>query len=243
MRDISKLGIDTYNTYVGYLAIDAFQYCTQVNPKYKQWYETLGDDAVIELTMYALATQLPELSMIYSYIFNFFFVENVIYDKASESFLVFKVNDSGVENGDLTEENITKVGYITGDVFSEICDILLQIAHSDSSDRTDFSKIKSEKSRKFMLELMRRKQAAKEASGAKKSDENMAIGNVVSAVCAKSQTLGYHNIWDITIYQLWDSFNRLVINDHYEINKTSISVWGDEKKQFDPSTWYKKLKN
>ena len=36
-----------------------------------------------------------------------------------------------------------------------------------------------------------------------------------------------------------DAFNRLQRNTMYDIDSTRVSVWGDEKKTFDVSLWYK----
>ena len=41
------------------------------------------------------------------------------------------------------------------------------------------------------------------------------------------------------MFQLLDAFNRMQMNSMYEIESTRVSVWGDEKKTFDASLWYK----
>ena len=46
---------------------------------------------------------------------------------------------------------------------------------------------------------------------------------------------------NITVYQLIDSFQRTVVNKKFEMAAHSVSVWGDEKKQFDDSLWYKNI--
>ena len=43
----------------------------------------------------------------------------------------------------------------------------------------------------------------------------------------------------MTVFQLYDSFNRLQQNKMYDIDSTRVSVWGDEKKTFDFGLWYK----
>ena len=72
-----------------------------------------------------------------------------------------------------------------------------------------------------------------------KLDKNMTIPNIISALSNKHPSLNYTNIWDLTIFQLLDSFNRIQANSVYEIDSTRVSVWGDEKKTFDASLWYK----
>ena len=49
------------------------------------------------------------------------------------------------------------------------------------------------------------------------------------------------NIYDLTIYQLWDSYIRLINNNIYDIQSTNMAVWGN--KDFDISSWTKKIDN
>ena len=78
---------------------------------------------------------------------------------------------------------------------------------------------------------------------AKKSDPNLSLPNIISAVSNTHPTINPLNVWNLTVFQLLDSFTRLQSNKIYDINATSVSVWGDEKKQFDFSLWYKKNDN
>ena len=56
-----------------------------------------------------------------------------------------------------------------------------------------------------------------------------------------SLNLNWINIWDITVYQLYDTFERLTINDQYESSKLSVSVWGDKEKKFRFGVWHNNI--
>ena len=75
------------------------------------------------------------------------------------------------------------------------------------------------------------------------TDENMELGNIISAVANKGNGLNILNIWDITIFQLWDCFMRLSNNNIYDIQSMSVAAWGNKDKYFDFTSWYKRIYN
>ena len=49
------------------------------------------------------------------------------------------------------------------------------------------------------------------------------------------------NIWDLTIFQLWDCFSRLSNNSIYDIQSMSVAAWGDKDNHFDPTAWFQTI--
>lgn len=76
-----------------------------------------------------------------------------------------------------------------------------------------------------------------------KADKNMELGNIISAVANKSQSLNILNIWDLTVYQVWDCFQRLSNNNIYNIQSMSVAAWGNKDNQFDAASWFKRTDN
>ena len=74
-----------------------------------------------------------------------------------------------------------------------------------------------------------------------KPDKNMELGNIISAISNKSQSLNILNIWELTVFQLWDCFSRLSNNSIYDIQSMSVATWGDKDKQFDATAWFKRI--
>ena len=72
-------------------------------------------------------------------------------------------------------------------------------------------------------------------------DKNMELGNIISAVANKSHSLHIMNIWDLTIFQLWDCFSRLSNNSIYDIQSMSVAAWGDKDNHFDPTAWFQTI--
>lgn len=81
--------------------------------------------------------------------------------------------------------------------------------------------------------------AKKKEKEEKKADKDLTIPNIISSVSNKHPSYNHTNIWDITIFQLLDSFNKLRLNTIYDIQALRVSVWGDEKKTFDSTLWHK----
>ena len=80
-----------------------------------------------------------------------------------------------------------------------------------------------------------------EKAKATKTDKNMELGNIISAVANKSHSLNILNIWNITIFQLWDSFSRQTNNNIYDINSMNVAAWGNKDNHFDANAWFKRI--
>lgn len=153
------------------------------------------------------------------------FVENVNYNSDFDCFVL--IDDDEV------------VGYITKENYLEVCSIILQMNRIDSKDIIDLSKVKNKKGLARILRMQKLKQQAQKTS--KTSNPDMELGNIISAVCAMHNSLNYKNIWDLTIYQLWDTFDRLQNQTIYNSNLFSVSVWGDKEKKFKFNDWFKNI--
>lgn len=69
----------------------------------------------------------------------------------------------------------------------------------------------------------------------------MELGNIISAVANKSQSLNILNIWDLTIYQLWDCFSRISNNNLYAIQSMQAAAWGNKDNSFDAAAWFERI--
>lgn len=87
------------------------------------------------------------------------------------------------------------------------------------------------------------KKGREEKAKQTKADKNMELGNIISAIANKSQSLNILNIWDLTIFQLWDCFSRLSNNNMYDIQSMSVAAWGDKDNHFDATAWFKRIDN
>lgn len=208
-------------------------YTDILGDQYKEYWDNLNDHAKDEMTVYSIIESIEAIKDIYLEILNFFFIEKVIYH---DGYFI-------IVNPDIPEESLTKddvIGFINSNSFITVIEILQQICcifEKDSESKEEI-KFKNEFTRKMYEKMQKAKQEQK-ARKAKEASKDLSLPNIISAVSNMHPSINPINIWDMTVYQLCDSFNRLQVNKIYEINRTTVAVWGDEKKTFDSSLWYK----
>lgn len=128
-------------------------------------------------------------------------------------------------------------GLITPDNFEEIRVILQQICCLyDETKKTKNLRFKNNVAKSFMEKYKKRK---KNSRRIKKIDLNYVLPNIISSVASIHPLLNFNNIWDLTIFQLYDIFYRIKSDKDYQIESTHVSVWGDEKNIFDSTLWHR----
>ena len=222
LRDISSIGINTYQYYLGILMMDVNTYfhMNEMDEEYSQ----LSDEEKSSLNIFDLLTSNGNLTSLFQTALNFFIKEDVIYSDEYKAFLI------------QNENNV--IGVISKEIYPQILDIICQRNCIKSNQEEDLSKIKSKKALEIMKKLQKgRAEKAKNT----KADKNMELGNIISAVANKSQSLNILNIWDLTVYQLWDCFSRLSNNSIYDIQSMSVAAWGNKDNYFDATAWFKRI--
>ena len=221
LRDISAIGIHTYHSYLSYLLMEPKTYFSMTEQT--ELYEQLTEEENCRLTMFDLLPLNGQLAAALEQAFNFFIQENVSYSPEHQCFLIRK--------------DAVNIGSITAENHSLICDIICQQNSINYHPAADPSKAKGKKTLEIMQKLQ---QGREQKSHASKADQNMELGNIISAVAGRSQSLNILNIWDLTVFQLWDCFSRLTSNSIYDIQSMSVAAWGDKDHHFDATAWFKK---
>ena len=214
LRDISAIGYNTYQYYLSIIQMD-----------FKDLSFITGQKAPINPPdIFDLFLTDNSFTSLMQTILNFFLEEDVSYSDIHKAFLLQKNN---VISGMITKDNYPQVR-------EAIClrNCICQ------RQEADLSKAKSKKALEIMKKLQKgRVQKAKQ----NKTDHNMELGNIISAVANKSPSLNILNIWDLTIYQIWDCFSRISNNSIYDIQSMSVAAWGDNDNPFDASAWFKRV--
>ena len=227
LREIWELGYNTYQLYLNVLIMTPQTYCTNINPNLNDWFNNLSHEENLKMTLFDLCLYDDNLTMLFQQIYNFFFVENVIWDDTYKMFMIQKdVNDTN-----------SIIGVINSDTWENINDIICQLNNVDIKENT--SEIKSKKAKSIMEKILRGRKKMSE----KKTNKNYALDNIVSSVANRHPSLNMLNIWDLTVSQFWDAFKRTLNNNIYDLSSTSVSVWGDENHQFDSEGWFSRIEN
>lgn len=178
--------------------------------------------------MFDIITENINLQEMYSEMFSFFMVEDVVWSDRDNLFVTY--------NKKYPSEEIVPVGIIHRNVYSELCDIILQRCGISNDIQTDISAVKNRRSREIMKKLNAgRKSAAK----GKNTDRDMELPNLITAIAVKSNSLNFANIWDLTVCQFYEHLRREQINVYFDIQKMSVAAYGNEKKTFTGNEWIK----
>lgn len=224
LRSISSIGgYDTYQYYLSILLLDLKTYLNMIDKP--EQYNLMSNQDKLKFNIFDLIPNEQFCSLLQD-ILNFFIKEDVIYSQKNKFYIV--------------KDNEQIVGVITRDNYNIICDLICQRNCIKSNQEEDLSKIKSKKALEILKKL---KKGRAEKEKISKADKNMELGNIISAVANKSQSLNILNIWDLTIFQIWDCFARLNNNNIYDIQSMSVAAWGDRDNHFDATAWYKRIEN
>lgn len=222
--DISSIGYDTYQFYLTILLMDFKTYLTMTGQS--NLYDMFSEEEKSQINIFDLLIANERSRSMLQDILNFFISEDVTYSHEHNCFVV---QDSG-----------THIGTITKEIYPQLCDLICQRNYIKSNQKEDLSQIKSKKA----LEIMKKLQKGRsEKEKQTKADKNMELGNIISAVANKSQSLNIINIWDLTVFQLWDCFSRLSNNSIYNIQSMSVAAWGNKDNYFDAASWFRRIDN
>lgn len=227
----NDMSFEKFNFFQVFLKMTPEKYYGSISLNNPLW-DSLSEDAKDDMTMYSVILQDEKARDIFLDIFNFFFLEKVIF---TEGFFILLKND--VE--DIEKINPDDIrGVVKETSFLQILNIIQQILgiNDPEDEPLENLKFKNEKARKNYLKILK---GQKEKRAAAKNDINLSIPNIISSVASRHPSVNLINIWDYTVFQLLDSFNRLQANAYYDIDASRVSTWGDEKKTFDATLWYK----
>lgn len=181
--------------------------------------------------------------------------------------MIFKNDDLVVLNDNIVAIDFIKLGIVTLDNKGDIVDVNdeklgklsedeIKIVHRDNFD--DIIKIVklqnyleqpnevaeetlvADEEAKKLLEHMKKMRKKVEEKKKQQSDdeEEIDISDIISAVSSKSHSINKFNIWDFTIYQLYDEYARLELIDNYDF---SIKAMIAGAKDIDLKHWSSKL--
>lgn len=232
LREISELSFDRFSLYETFLKITPEIYYTKMCDEDKKVYwKSLKEDIQDNMTMYDLVLKDDTVRELYTELFNFFFEEFVVF---KEGFFIILNQEVDLKE-EITPELLR--GIINNVTFKQVLELIQQICYIyEEEEATDELKFKNNAARKIYEKLLK---GQKEKKAKKKADVNLSIPNIISAVSNSHQAINPVNVWDLTMFQLLDSFNRLQLNKVYDIDARRVSVWGDEKKTFNIALWYK----
>lgn len=222
LKDISSIGINTYQYYLTILLMDPKTYFNIIGRQ--EQFESLSEQDKAQINIFDLLTIDDDSIDLLQTVLNFFIKEDVVYSMKHKKFFVHKDNEV--------------IGMIAKETYPQVCDLICRRNYIKSNQDENLLKVKNQKA----LEIMKKLQKGKSKKAKQtKTDKNMELGNIISAVANKSQSLNILNIWDLTVYQVWDCFSRLSNNNLYHIQSMSVAAWGNKDHSFDAAAWFRRI--
>lgn len=121
---------------------------------------------------------------------------------------------------------INNKNIINKDNWSDICKIIQMQNCVKKIEKEEYNPA-NERAKKFIEKLNKMKQELPKI----KSD--ITLSSMISGVAWKAQNININNIWDLTIYQLYDALNRLNLIDDYQFTFTGIYTGTVDGKKID----------
>ena len=210
LRQVAALGYETYNAYLSLLSLHAEQLFAASG---------LPDPGGANAFHTLIGNQ--ELRALLCAAFSFFLVEDAVFSQAHSALLCMA---EGHPVGIIHEAN-----------YEDVCDCILQRNHVDSA-QPNRKQFRNDKAREIYEKLQRAKKKSPQQAKEKQADAS--LPNLISALCVQHNSINMCNVWDLTVYQLYDQFLRQSYLNQVNIHAMNYAGWGGE---FDPNDWYKKL--
>ena len=262
---ILMLDIDTYYKWME-KEDDYFRYYSQEQKQkvldVKKQYEELDTEEKLSVSFYDLLMYDELLICSFIEAFDFFFEEEVDFvvngneiTDAQFSFITYNKIDTPqkikLKNGNeysTIKTNRELVGVINRSNFKDVVDIILQrnsVQREEEITAEDLTKVKNKNKVMQLMEKMKKGQKQLDKTREKKREEkgmasDTELANIISCVAAKNHNgINMINIWDMTIYNLYEQFKLIRENNIHDAETLSVFVWGDKSNKFDIDAWFK----
>lgn len=143
-----------------------------------------------------------------------------------DEFGMMQVNGEKLES--ISEDNIK---LIHRDNFDKIVEVIkMQNYLMKMDDRTDdeFDNPANEETRLLAEQIKKNRERVKAKKKLQNEDVDIDISDIISAVCSKSNSINKINVWDFTLYQVYDEYARLELIDNYDFSIKAMMA-GAEK--------------
>jgi hypothetical protein len=234
LRDIcpySGIGYKKYNLYLSFLSWEKERLL-----KYDQLMQYRGASKLNreQFRVFDIATLLKQTRELCRGALSFFIVENIVWDEANRRFAIY-VNDE--EN----EDRQIVIGEINRENFDDVRRIILQSNFIGLDKDNSPLKHSSEKSKELWEKAQKYLEEQAKSSNEKEEKSEYHIGNIISKLCAAHPSYNLLNIFNLTIFQLYDSFFQFGYLRSSDLNEKIFSNHGGDNFKFED--WLKPILN
>lgn len=218
IKDISDIGYDMYMGYIAFITMSVDDFIKEQinNPIYMDLY-----------------TQRHSLNSLY---FHIMYSLNDSYREMFEKVLSFLIGDSDIEISVEVDSNrvLCKISssedvkLIDSDIFDEIIFLVKLYNGMASISDEDGSNPYDERARAMAEKMKRNRERVEKIKAQEKDEKPRGLHDIISAVTVMSPSVNKFNVSDLTLFQLYDEFNRIYTIESYEMSKTAMFFGGSE---------------
>ena len=225
LKPTSGIGYRAYNLYLNILSWDKEHLL-----KYDQLMQYRGASRLDRkcFNTFDVATLLPQTRELCRGVLSFFMVEELVWDERGRRYLAIA-----------PDEESTAIGEINRDNFDEVRQLMLQFNFVGlDKDETPVATHTSDKAK----ELWEKTQGflKEQAEAAKRDDKpEYHLSNIISKICSIHPSYNLLNIFDLTVFQLYDAFFQIGYMRSADLSEQIFSNHGGERFKFED--WLKPI--
>lgn len=129
---------------------------------------------------------------------------------------------------DISEENIKLIHRENFDSIIEVIKLQNYLMKTEDMVDDEFKNPANEETRLLAEQIKKNREKVKAKKKAQDEDVDIDISDIISAVCSKSNSINKINVWDFTLYQVYDEYARLELIDNYDFSIKAMMA-GAEK--------------
>lgn len=221
LKPTEGVGYKTYGYYLSLVSWDKEDFVSALSIKKESTLKKIME--ADEITVFDAFTIIPETIETLQKAMSFFMTEKIEWSKKDKCFYTFYNDDV--------------VGRVDRENYGELQEAILQLNYINLSKRTrPITNHTTAKSK----ELWEKAQQYLKQEGKKQvEDKKMNLGNIISKLCVAGAGYNLLNIYNLTIFQLYDQFFQYGYMRAMKLNDMVFSNHGGKK--FDLQAWLKPI--
>lgn len=225
LKPTSGIGIWTYNLYLNLLVWEKDEILNFLKVSSGKALKAL-EQSKEKLSAFDMMTLIDAARELLLQAMAFFMDEDLEWDVRKREFIA-KAAGTGEEVGRITRQN-----------FDDVRDMMLQVNYINLSHSTKPVKYSSKKAQALWEKVQKH---LKDNAAKSSEDKRMQLGNIISKMSCVSIGYTLLNIYDLTIFQLYDQFFQYGYLRAMGISDMAFSNHGG--KEFDVQAWLKPITN
>lgn len=215
LKPKSGIGMDTYKMYLNLLAWDKTEFTKIMRITSGKKLKAIDNE---KLSYFDIITILKNYREPLLQALAFFMEERLVWNEEKRQFDTFCKDTDEV------------VGCISRGNFDDVRGAMLQMNYIKLEDKSKPQEYGSEKAKALWekAQIIMAKEAQR-----KGMDKKNALGNIISKLCVASNTYNLFNIYNLTVFQLYDQFFQYGYLRAMNLNEMAFSTHGGDKFSFE----------